>query len=88
MIRKFIIYLLVFLSLSAIGIATFVGLSFRQYVDFKVVSQVEGKQIKIANQIKMVQYLKLLGLTRGVEMQVIGEILDEAKVIVLTEVRQ
>ncbi|MFA5836780.1 MAG: hypothetical protein WC837_07480 [Bellilinea sp.] len=87
MIRKFIISLLVFLFLAAIGTATYVGLSFRQYVDFKVISQVEGKQIKIANQIKMVQYLKLLGLTRGIEMPVMGEMLDEAKAIVLTEAR-
>lgn len=81
-------YLLVFLSLTVIGTVTFVGLSFRQYVDFKVISQVEGKQIKIANQIKMVQYLELLGLTKGVKTPIMGEMQDEAKVIVLTEVRQ
>ena len=83
MIRKPAIYLLMFVSLSSIGIATFVGLSLRQFIDFKVISQVEGKQIKIVDQIKMVQYLKLLGLTRGVEMPIMAEMLDEAKAIVL-----
>ena len=76
MIRKYAIYLLMFVSLASIGIATFVGLSLRQFVDFKVISQVEGKQIKIADQIKMVQYLELLGLKRGVGMPIMGEMLD------------
>lgn len=81
--RGIIVICLMFLFLAAIGVATFVGLSLRQFVDFKVISQVEGKQIKIVDQIKMVQYLKLLGLTRGIEMPVMGEMLDEAKAIVL-----